>query len=428
MKKITLLTFLLVTTFTFSQSFPLDFEDVEDDAWTGFDITSVAVVTDPTDSGNMVLELVGSGIFYDGAIMELDTYIDLSDDANNTITFEFWSASDEERTHLLKFEGGPAGAQVELEFNSNVTGWQTINVDFGPGLSAEYTKIVFFPDFASEQTGTYYVDDVDGPNGEVIPGEEFPSVAAPVPPARDPAEVVSIFSGAYENISVNTFDTDWCPASTTEIEIDGNATKQVVNLGCEGVDFQSGRFDATGFSTFHIDFFTFSDTEDQSFNVKFSNWNGGNGEANAIEYSITNANFLTAPNPGTWYSVDIPLDDFTAITNADRNDLVQFVITSSLGTVFYDNLYMHNNTTLNNTQFTAVDFKVFPNPTTNVWTLNSSKEVAQVQVFDVLGKSVMTLSPNAKNVELDASTLNKGIYFATIQTSNGSESVKLIKN
>jgi hypothetical protein len=367
-------------------------------------------------------------MLYDGAKLELDTYVDLSDDTNNTMTLEFWAPDATVRTHLLKFEDGPGGAQVEEQFTSNVAGWQTVTVPFPAGLSSEFPTLVLFPDFGNTETGTYYVDDINGPNGAAVPGVQFPSVAAPTPPARAASEVVSIFSGAYDNITVDTFDTPWCPGSTTEVEVEGDAIKRVANLGCEGVDFQSGRFDATGFSTLHIDFFTFSDTQDASFNLKFSNWNGGAAEANAIEYSMTNANVLTAPNTGTWYSVDIPLDDFNAITNDDRNDIVQFIITSNLGTVFYDNLYLHNNTTLSNDQVTISDFKVFPNPTNNAWTIKAKKELTQVQVFDVLGKSVMTLNPNALNVELDASTLNRGIYFAKISTVSGSESVKLIKN
>ncbi|MEY4938239.1 MAG: hypothetical protein RIS64_4600, partial [Bacteroidota bacterium] len=98
------------------------------------------------------------------------------------------------------------------------------------------------------------------------------------------------------------------------------------------------------FTHFHMDIWTDTPTVDKSFNIKFSNWAGGAGEANAIEYSTTNANFLTNPNPGTWISLDIPLTSFLPINGSDRSDLVQFVISSDLGTVYYDNLYLHKNT------------------------------------------------------------------------------------
>ena len=52
----------------------------------------------------------------------------------------------------------------------------------------------------------------------------------------------------------------------------------------------------------------------------------------------------------------------------------------------------------------------------------------QKPVYEILGKQVMTLTPNASEVKIDAYTLSKGLYFAKISTDNGSSSLKLIKN
>ena len=40
----------------------------------------------------------------------------------------------------------------------------------------------------------------------------------------------------------------------------------------------------------------------------------------------------------------------------------------------------------------------------------------------------MNVKPNNTDVELDASTLPKGLYFAKLTTELGSGSIKLIKN
>lgn len=80
------------------------------------------------------------------------------------------------------------------------------------------------------------------------------------------------------------------------------------------------------------------------------------------------------------------------------------------------------------TNFEATEFKVYPNPTLNVWNLESSNQlVNSVQVFNVLGKQVITLNPNSEEVTIDASELPTGLYFAKIYTNTGSNSVKLIK-
>ena len=211
------------------------------------------------------------------------------------------------------------------------------------------------------------------------------------------------------------------------LQIEGNNTHKVTNLGCEGVTFLAGRFDATTFTHFHIDIWTETPTLDKTFAVKFSNWNGGAGEANAIEYPITNANFLTNPNPGTWISVDIPLSSFTPINGAGRNDIVQFVITSDLGTVFYDNLYLHKNTVLSNSDFVASNVKFYPNPATNVLNIEANSNIEKVAIFNVLGQEVMVKTPNAQSAILDIANLQSGMYVVKATIDGKTASSKLIK-
>ncbi len=175
--------------------------------------------------------------------------------------------------------------------------------------------------------------------------EAGPTGAAPTPPVRNAVDVKSIFSDAYTPIGslvysgdVDTYDTTWCGGTTEKVIIAGNATNKITGLGCEGVAFQTARFNATTMTNLHMDIWTPTATLDKSFNIKFSNWNGGSGEANAIQFSTTNVSSpsLPNPNPGTWISLDIPLTSMPGL----RNDLVQFVITSDLGIVYYDNLYL----------------------------------------------------------------------------------------
>lgn len=210
------------------------------------------------------------------------------------------------------------------------------------------------------------------------------------------------------------------------MQVQGNNTHKVTNLGCEGVTFLAGRFDATDFTHFHIDIWTETPTLDKVFVVKFSNWNGGTAEANAIDYSVNNGNFLTNPNPGTWISVDVPLADFAPM-GGSRNDITQFIITSDLGTVYYDNLYLHKNT-LGTSDFTVANVKVYPNPSQNEWNISANENITSIQLFDIVGKQVKAIQPNAENAVINGSELSNGVYFANIATTNGNKTVKLVKN
>jgi hypothetical protein len=269
-----------------------------------------------------------------------------------------------------------------------------------------------------------------------------PQTASPIPPARPAADVKSIFCGrlTYTPIATlnyagvdgqpsndNTYNTSWCPAVTSLVSISGVDTNKITGLGCEGVSFLSGRFDATTFTHFHMDIYTDTPTLDKSFNVKFSNWNGGAGEANAIEYSVNNGNFLTNPNPGTWISLDIPLAQFTGINGSNRNDLVQFVISSDLGTVYYDNLYLHKNTVLGVTSFEASSVKVYPNPATNVLNIEANQLVDEVAIFNMLGQQVLSKQVNSEMSSIDISGLSNGVYVLKSTANGVSVSSRFVK-
>ncbi len=85
--------------------------------------------------------------------------------------------------------------------------------------------------------------------------------------------------------------------------------------------------------------------------------------------------------------------------------------------------------TLGTSEFSINDISVYPNPSKNVWNVKSNNTVINaIQVFDVLGKQVLSLEPRSNNVSIDASELTKGLYFAKIESDTGINSIKLIKN
>lgn len=294
--------------------------------------------------------------------------------------------------------------------------------------------------------GTVYYDNVY--LYRVDPGpppvaSEFPLTAAPTPPARNAWDVKSIFSNAYTPVTLfvytgdtDSYNTNWSPAKTTTELIVGNETNKVVGLGTgadqvasfEGVSFQGGRIDARPFTHFHMDIWTSTATLDKSFNIKFSNWKGGTGEVNAIQYSGTNATFLKNPNPLTWISIDIPLSEFTiAGGNLDRDDLVQFIITSNLGTVYYDNLYLYRAATLGTTNFEKTNIKIYPNPVKNTLTIEAKGSINKLSVFNILGQEVMVSSPKTNTTTLQTNSLQKGVYIVKTDIDGTISTSKIVK-
>jgi hypothetical protein len=161
MKKITLLIALLVVSFGYSQNLPFDFSN-GNQLMTGDGGATTSIVQ---DAGNDVLEIVGATAPWDNAQIVFADKLDLSDDANNTITFRIKPVNGTGNgVHLLKFELPDAGSDQELEFTTTGTEWQNITLDFPSGLS-NYGRMVIFTDKGDENAGvsdTYLVDDIAG--------------------------------------------------------------------------------------------------------------------------------------------------------------------------------------------------------------------------------------------------------------------------
>jgi hypothetical protein len=56
-----------------------------------------------------------------------------------------------------------------------------------------------------------------------------------------------------------------------------------------------------------------------------------------------------------------------------------------------------------------------------------NEAINSIQVYDILGKVVLTMNPNANEAQIDASGLNTGLYFAKVNSAVGSKTIKLIK-
>lgn len=430
MKRITLLFLaVLLPMGIMAQELPLDFEVAEDDAFAPFNGATSTVVTDPTDPTNQVLELTSNGAPFDGAAINMGTYIDLSDDTNNTITLEFWTPDATTRTHLLKLEGATNGpAATELFFDTTVAGWQTITLDFPAGLADDYPILVLFADANNTETGLYYIDDIDGPNGAVIPTDPIPATAAPVPSVPD-SEVYSVYNdvpGFSTNFPVQyTFGTlagepDLDPSATVN-----NALK--FNFGVAGWgQGEGGPDDVSAYDFVSFDYWAGPTVVGFDF-VMISN------DAGLTEHKYQ----ISIQEPvvnGAWTKVEIPMSFFTGIGFAETaffqwkvsplNDSVD-----NDGIVYIDNVLLTQNSLSSDNFEFANGFTTFPNPTIDNWSINSQNEsIKNVEIFNTLGRLVKNIAVNDQTVEIDATDLSSGIYFAKVTGENNqSTTLKLIK-
>lgn len=257
-----------------------------------------------------------------------------------------------------------------------------------------------------------------------------PSIAAPTPPARPTADVVSIYSDAYTNIAVTDFDAGWCGgAATTQVQIAGNNTlKKNTGIVCQGIDFQTNRQDLTSFTRLHFDFYiTDTDLVGDVFNLKLVNFNGGSAETSALEVNI-NGGSLPQLVANQWVTVDVPITALGGViaNSLARNDIAQIgITTANVDNVWYDNIYLHKNTVLSNASFEASNIKMFPNPAKSNFTIDAQENIEKVSVYNLLGQEVVSKNPNTNSVTFDITNLQSGVYVVKA-TINGTVSTSRI--
>lgn len=171
-----------------------------------------------------------------------------------------------------------------------------------------------------------------------------PAIAAPAPPSRNTADVISIFSSAYTDLSGTDFNPNWGQSTVvSEVNIAGNATKKYASLNYQGVQFASA-IDASQMEKLHIDVWTPNCTALDVYPIV-----SGQPEQ-----------FVTlSPSLSGWNSFDIDLSQYTIPLNA----IIQFKFVGTpfgSSTVYYDNLYFYKEASS-----TAEPATAAPTPTRN---------------------------------------------------------------
>ncbi|WP_452221248.1 T9SS type A sorting domain-containing protein [Lacinutrix salivirga] len=385
----------------------------------GFNQFGGSTLTDEVIAGNDVKKYVNldfTGIEFTGANL-----IDAT--AMTTLHIDVWSPDTNDfKVKLVDFgadeafQGGD-DTEFELTFTAPTAGqWNAYDIPLTnfTGINTDNLAQLILV----KGGGTAFVDNIYF----YAAPPTAPTVAAPTPPARNASDVVSIFSGAYTNVALSELPTTWSQLGQfAVVPIAGDDTWELT--GCEFLgmvtNYANG-VDLSQMETMHIDYWT-PDTNEISIKLV-------NTTLNPVEEDIES---LGATVTGSWQSVEIDMSGFASRSSqaVTLDKITQILIDPSAPSLVYiDNFYFYKGNALSTDEFSQNEFVAYPNPTNNNWTIKGNNTIKTVQVYDVLGKQVITLSPNTDNVSIDATSLNSGLYFAKVNSANGSKSIKLIKN
>lgn len=263
----------------------------------------------------------------------------------------------------------------------------------------------------------------------------LPPNAAPEP-NQDASDVISIYSDAYPNVSVDFYNGFW-EFSTTQsatFDIGGNEVLRYSDLNFVGIQFTAPTIDASEMTHFHLDLWTPENTAPpEEFKVLLVDV-GADGDFGTTDDSSHELTFRS-PSLQTdqWFSLDIPLSDFTGLVN--RNNLAQVVLSGSIPLIFVDNMFLYKGSTTNTDPTTAA-----PNPTrdaaqvisiysdayTNLVGTNLNPDWGQGTIFSeesIGGNNTIKLaSLDYQGIEFDGSQDLSGMHFLHLDvwTSNSS--------
>jgi hypothetical protein len=72
-----------------------------------------------------------------------------------------------------------------------------------------------------------------------------------------------------------------------------------------------------------------------------------------------------------------------------------------------------------------IELDIFPNPTSSIWQIKSSKMIESFDLFDITGKRLIYKKTLSNDFQIDATSLPDGVYFILI---NNNKKVRLIKH
>ena len=219
------------------------------------------------------------------------------------------------------------------EFYSGETGvtQPVATANIGEALSYQYTT-----------AGTYSVK-VIAKGGAIETTEsavEFevteilaPIAGAPTPPVRSDADVISIFSDAYTDVSLDELPTGWSASGFEAITIETDNVWKLANLDFLGIvtNYANG-IDVSAMESLHIDYWVPSGTDNELL-VKIVNTLDGGEDIESLGTTVA----------GSWQSIDLDMTGFDGGNLANLNKITQIIIDSdgAAGVVYIDNFYFY---------------------------------------------------------------------------------------
>ena len=423
MKSLSTILILLITSICFSQNAPIDFEAGGEGANWGWNVFE--------NADNPPLEFVAnpdpSGINTSATVAKFtarDTnagaapYAGLeSQHGGNIGTFDLTSENAlvnimVYKTKIsdvgIKFATPSGGALPEIKVaNTLINQWELITIDFssyiGLGETTGLDQIIVFPDFINRTADDIiYFDNITFGIPVLNP------IDLPITFEDDQTPTFSDFNGSSTLLIPNP---DASGANTSATVAQNTVP---ANAAFAGVNFQVDNIDITTDKVFSLS--VWSSLPNIPVLLKLENASGVNTERAAVT-TTTNA----------WETITFDFTDEGQLTYQSVTIFMNFNMTDTADQVYYwDTLTLGE--PLGVSENTLANITLYPNPATSVVVLQASQEIATIQVLNILGQRISSVTVNNTTSTINVSDLSAGTYIANVLFSNGNtQNINFIK-
>ena len=425
-------------------SFPFDFE-TSSIGFGSWGSAGFAQITNPDPSGINTSSNVGE-FTHDGS----GSYIGIQSDGifdnidfTATPTFKVKVWVDEPVEVIFKLQNNPTydqNAEKKYQVTQEETSkWIQLEFNFSDATATNYNRVVLYFDggnsIPSGAGHKYYFDDI----------EKSSDVA-------DPTCTDGVQNGDETGIDCGGSSCNECPALLSEFNFDFDTPTSItserldfnenaINTVTDGINPTLNVGELTGVNN---DWWSQIKVEDAN-GIDLSGGNRGISlkvkgpralpvtikiESGGDEHAVT----VDYTSVDVWQEL---LFDFTSFNSTNNTKIAVFfdmqvngdVVTDPALNIFQiDDFAFGNFNTLSSDIFEIEGLVTFPNPTNNSWNIsNKNQVIISIEVFNVLGKKVISIQPNTISAEVDASNLTTGLYISKIATKLGTVTRKLIK-
>ena len=423
MKSLSTILILLITSICFSQNAPIDFEAGGEGANWGWNVFENAdnppleFVANPDPSGINTSAMVAKFTARDtnaGAA----PYAGLeSQHGGNIGTFDLTSENAlvnimVYKTKIsdvgIKFATPSGGALPEIKVaNTLINQWELITIDFtsyiGLGETTGLDQIIVFPDFINRTADDIiYFDNITFGIPVLNP------IDLPITFEDDQTPTFSDFNGSSTLLIPNP---DASGANTSATVAQNTVP---ANAAFAGVNFQVDNIDITTDKVFSLS--VWSSLPNIPVLLKLENASGVNTERAAVT-TTTNA----------WETITFDFTDEGQLTYQSVTIFMNFNMTDTADQVYYwDTLTLGE--PLGVSENTLANITLYPNPAASVVVLQASQEIATIQVLNILGQRISSVTVNNTTSTINVSDLSAGTYIANVLFSNGNtQNINFIK-